>query len=62
MSCREVQDELRLRKGIDILDTHVIITSDEKDQAWWDEATSLGWVKIDHDAWETEQKHGSWCV
>ncbi|KZT75033.1 hypothetical protein DAEQUDRAFT_660021 [Daedalea quercina L-15889] len=57
---REVQDELRLRKDIDIPDTHVIITSDEQDQAWWDEVTSLGWVKIDHDAWETERKYGKW--
>ncbi|KAH9836945.1 uncharacterized protein C8Q71DRAFT_578541 [Rhodofomes roseus] len=57
---REIQDEIRLRKGIDIPDTHVILTSDEKDQAWWDEVTALGWVKIDHDAWETEQNYGKW--
>ena len=58
----EVQDELRLRKNIEIPDTHVIITSDETDQAWWDEVTSLGWVKIDHEAWETEQNYGNWYV
>ncbi|KAI0734697.1 hypothetical protein C8Q72DRAFT_873170 [Fomitopsis betulina] len=57
---REVQDELRLRKNIEIPDTHVIITSDETDQAWWDGVTSLGWVKIDHDAWETGQTYGNW--
>lgn len=58
----EVQDELRLRKNIEIPDTHVIITSDETDPAWWDEVTSLGWVKVDHDAWETGRIYGNWCV
>ncbi|KAH9937279.1 uncharacterized protein B0H18DRAFT_1081519 [Fomitopsis serialis] len=57
---REIQDELRARKGIEVPDTHVILTSDETDQAWWDEVTALGWVKIDHDAWETEQNYGKW--
>lgn len=60
VSYREVQDELRERKGLDIPMTHVIITSDEQDPAWWDEVRALGWVPIDHDAMRTEQVYGKW--
>ncbi|KAL6310144.1 hypothetical protein BKA93DRAFT_721989 [Sparassis latifolia] len=57
---REVQDELRRRKGIEIPATRVVMTSDEKDQLWWDEVLALGWQRIDHDALHTAQTYGRW--
>lgn len=38
------------------------MTSDEKDQAWWDEVTALGWVGMDHDEQRTVERYGRWCV
>ncbi|PCH33956.1 hypothetical protein WOLCODRAFT_61728 [Wolfiporia cocos MD-104 SS10] len=57
---REVQEELLERKGISIPDARVVVTSDEADPAWWDEIAAHGWVKIDHDAWQTAQTYGRW--
>ncbi|KAH9857996.1 hypothetical protein C2E23DRAFT_855905 [Lenzites betulinus] len=57
---REVQEELRERKGVDIPMTRVIITSDEKDPAWWDEVAALGWRTVDHDAAGTVAAFGRW--
>ena len=42
----EVQAELRERKGTDIPMTHVIMTSDETDETWWDEVRAIGWVRL----------------
>ena len=56
----EVQAELRERRGIDIPSEHVIITSDEKDPAWWDEVKSLGWKTVDHDGARTAEVFGRW--
>ncbi len=60
MCSREVQDELRERKGLDIPLTRVIITSDEKDPAWWDQIKALGWKTVDHDAFRTAEVFGRW--
>ncbi|OCH94686.1 hypothetical protein OBBRIDRAFT_722038 [Obba rivulosa] len=57
---REVQDELRRKKGVDVPMTRVIITSDEQDPAWWNETAALGWVKVDHDELQTAQIYGRW--
>ncbi|KAI0706099.1 hypothetical protein BC835DRAFT_1260723 [Cytidiella melzeri] len=57
---REVQDELYERKGIRIPMTRVIMTSDESDEAWWDEVTALGWVRMNHNEQHTEEHHGRW--
>ncbi|KAH9898206.1 hypothetical protein C8Q73DRAFT_684005 [Cubamyces lactineus] len=57
---REVQEELRERKGIDIPMTRVIVTSDEKDPAWWEEVAALGWRTIDHDTAGTAEVFGRW--
>ncbi|KAI0715410.1 hypothetical protein C8Q76DRAFT_730622 [Earliella scabrosa] len=57
---REVQDELRERKGVDIPMSHVIITSDESDPAWWDEVKAMGWKTIDHVGLGTEEAFGKW--
>ena len=43
---REVQEELRERKGIDV--KHVIMTSDERDPAWWAEVKAEGWYVLDY--------------
>lgn len=52
----EVKDELREKKGI-IVD-NVIMTSDEKDEEWWEDVKKLGWKRIDHS--QTDEKHGRW--
>ncbi|OSD03265.1 hypothetical protein PYCCODRAFT_1434681 [Trametes coccinea BRFM310] len=57
---REVQEELRQRKGIDIPMTRVIVTSDEKDPAWWEEVFALGWRTVDHEAARTVEVFGRW--
>lgn len=49
-----------MRKGIEIPDTHVIMTSDEKDEAWWEEVKGMGWVRVDHDALNTVDQYGRW--
>ncbi|KAM5533961.1 hypothetical protein V8D89_012386 [Ganoderma adspersum] len=57
---KEVQDELRERKGLDIPSTRVVITSDEKDPAWWEQVKALGWKTVDHDALRTTEVFGRW--
>ncbi|KZT08882.1 uncharacterized protein LAESUDRAFT_648242 [Laetiporus sulphureus 93-53] len=53
---QEVQDELRAVHGIEA--SHVIMTSDEKDEGWWDAVKEMGWLTIDHE--RTVQVHGRW--
>ncbi|KAF5368478.1 hypothetical protein D9758_002235 [Tetrapyrgos nigripes] len=53
---REVQEEILEKKGISV--NHVIVTSDEKDDAWWQEVAELGWLRIDHSM--TAVEHGEW--
>ncbi|KAI0719978.1 hypothetical protein C8T65DRAFT_634490 [Cerioporus squamosus] len=57
---REVQEELRARKGIEVPMDRVIITSDESDPAWWDEVKALGWKTVDHQAARTAEVLGRW--
>ncbi|GJE85810.1 O-fucosyltransferase family protein [Phanerochaete sordida] len=57
---REVQDEILQRKGIYIPMSRVIMTSDEKDEEWWKEVVAQGWVRMDHDALQTEQRYTRW--
>ncbi|TFK56646.1 hypothetical protein OE88DRAFT_1730116 [Heliocybe sulcata] len=54
----EVQEELWRRKGIRV--THVIMSSDEKDPAWWDEVAALGWRWLDHEKEQIAEKYGEW--
>ncbi|KAH9944221.1 uncharacterized protein BXZ73DRAFT_87164 [Epithele typhae] len=56
----EVQEELRERKGLDIPASRVIITGDEKDPAWWDQARALGWKTVDHETAGTAPVLGEW--
>ncbi|TCD62408.1 hypothetical protein EIP91_006936 [Steccherinum ochraceum] len=57
---REIQDEIRMRKGIEIPDSHVFMTSDERDEKWWDDVKAMGWVKVDHTAMNTVELYGRW--
>ncbi|CAL1695033.1 unnamed protein product [Somion occarium] len=57
---REVQAEIRERKGIDIPMSRVIMTSDEKDEGWWNEVKSYGWVQMDHTEQNTVENYGRW--
>ncbi|TCD65886.1 hypothetical protein EIP91_002046 [Steccherinum ochraceum] len=54
----EVQYELRERKGIKV--EHVIVTSDEQDEKWWDQVKEMGWLRIDHDKEGTAERYGEW--
>lgn len=56
----EIQQELLERKGIHV--DHVIMTSDEENEGWWDEVRAMGWVKIDHEKEKTVEDYGEWCV
>ncbi|KAJ7648342.1 hypothetical protein DFH06DRAFT_1095762 [Mycena polygramma] len=52
----EVKAELLQTKGIAV--QHVVMTSDEKDRAWWNVVAQYGWVGVDHST--TVEKHGMW--
>ncbi|KAF7347626.1 hypothetical protein MVEN_01519500 [Mycena venus] len=53
---REVQDEIKERKGIEV--KHVIMTSDEKNHTWWRDVDKLGWLGVDHT--RTKELYGHW--
>ncbi|KAF7339343.1 hypothetical protein MSAN_02148100 [Mycena sanguinolenta] len=53
---QEVQQELLQTKGIKA--SHVIMTSDERDPAWWREVSELGWFTPDHT--DTVALYGEW--
>lgn len=55
---REVQEEVRLRHGIYV--SHVIMTGDEKDAAWWGAVEERGWLRIDHAGERTAERFGNW--
>ncbi|OBZ78852.1 hypothetical protein A0H81_00084 [Grifola frondosa] len=54
---REVQEELR---DLGVNATHVIMTSDEEDERWWDEVSAQGWLRINHTRENTEERFGDW--
>lgn len=56
----DVRTVLREEKGVDV--QRVVITSDEKDAAWWAEVASFGWTAIDHTKLDTVARLGEWCV
>jgi hypothetical protein len=55
---REVQDEIKECKGIEV--QHVIVTSDEKNHTWWRDVDELGWLVVDHT--RTKELYGLWYV
>ena len=56
---REVQEELSL-KYPDMNVDHVIMTSDERDEAWWGQVKAQGWYRLDHS--NTSAQYGRWFV
>ncbi|KAG8848874.1 hypothetical protein FRB96_001006 [Tulasnella sp. 330] len=61
---QEVQDELaNTRSGLNGGEPlKVLMTSDERDTAWWDDVRSLGWHFVDHGprGEDTAAKFGKW--
>ncbi|KAG6879658.1 hypothetical protein C0992_000100 [Termitomyces sp. T32_za158] len=55
---KEVQGAIFVKFGIKV--TEVLITSDEKDPAFWREVREEGWRYIDHSAERTLDRHGEW--
>ncbi|KAJ7170120.1 hypothetical protein C8R46DRAFT_1217718 [Mycena filopes] len=53
---REVQDELKERKGV--VAPHVIVTSDEKNGTFWRDVHKMGWLGVDHS--RTKDLYGQW--
>ncbi|KAJ3916990.1 hypothetical protein F5877DRAFT_80388 [Lentinula edodes] len=53
---REVQDQIQAEKGIMV--NHIIMTSDEKDEAWWQEVADQNWSTPDHS--KTKELYGNW--
>jgi hypothetical protein len=56
---REIQEELST-KYIGMNVRHVIMTSDERDEEWWDLVKAQGWYRLDHTNTGTE--YGRWFV
>lgn len=53
---QEVKEEIRDRLGVEV--EYVIMTSDERNQTWWDGVRSQGWFQVNHA--ETVQLYGPW--
>ncbi|KAG7446668.1 uncharacterized protein BT62DRAFT_932112 [Guyanagaster necrorhizus] len=54
----EVQEELREKLGLDVI--HIIISTDEKDEDFWEEVDYLGWGYVDHEQEGTVKTYGEW--
>jgi hypothetical protein len=57
---REVQEQLEDEQEIFV--EHVIMTSDEQSDDWWDDVRKQGWLYPDHKKEETVKKYGGWYV
>ena len=44
---KHVQEELRQKKGVQVQDGDVIVTSDETRNEWWDQVRTMGWKRIE---------------
>lgn len=56
---REVQEELSIKyPGMNV--KHVVMTSDERDETWWDLVKAQGWYRLDHS--NTATQYGRWFV
>jgi len=53
---REVQQQVLDKTGVNV--KHVVMTSDERDAAWWQEVAELGWSTPDHT--DTKALYGDW--
>ena len=56
---KEVQEELSTKYPGMTVD-HVVMTSDERDEAWWDLVKAQGWYRLDHS--NTAALYGRWFV
>ncbi|KAK0476829.1 hypothetical protein IW261DRAFT_1490269 [Armillaria novae-zelandiae] len=54
----EMQAELREKLGLDVI--HVLISTDEKDEEFWEEVDYLGWGYVDHEQEGTVKTYGEW--
>ncbi len=36
------------------------MTSDEKNETWWDDVKARGWAKMDHEELRTVERYGRW--
>ncbi|KAL9716465.1 hypothetical protein Ac2012v2_000913 [Leucoagaricus gongylophorus] len=52
----EIKTELRESRGMTV--EHVIMTSDEEDQSWWEQVAEQGWHIVDHSG--TVERYGAW--
>ncbi|KAF7332286.1 hypothetical protein MKEN_00109800 [Mycena kentingensis (nom. inval.)] len=52
----EMKANLLKEKGISI--HHVVMTSNERKEIWWDEVAAQGWFRPDHNS--TREEHGVW--
>ncbi|KAG6869099.1 hypothetical protein C0993_001664 [Termitomyces sp. T159_Od127] len=55
---KEIQGAIFVKFGIKV--TEVLITSDEKDPAFWREVQEEGWRYIDHSTERTLERYGEW--
>ncbi|KAJ3787141.1 hypothetical protein GGU10DRAFT_349647 [Lentinula aff. detonsa] len=53
---REMQDQILEEKGIVV--NHVVMTSDEKEETWWQEVADQNWSTPDHS--RTKELYGDW--
>ncbi|TFK56645.1 hypothetical protein OE88DRAFT_1803321 [Heliocybe sulcata] len=59
-SVSEIQQELLERDGVTIPNSHVIMTSDETDPAWWDLVASHGYTWVDFKKERVVETLGAW--
>ncbi|KIO21681.1 hypothetical protein M407DRAFT_80126 [Tulasnella calospora MUT 4182] len=55
----DVRARLKAKYGVSISPQHVIVLSDESDDAWWAEVEKLGWKRIDHARDRTTERYRS---
>jgi hypothetical protein len=53
-----LRERLRVERGIDV--RKVVMTSDEIEEAWWEEVDALGWKRLDHRKMRTAERYGRW--
>jgi hypothetical protein len=55
---QDIKKRLLEEKGVKV--ERVVMTSDEKDPAWWEEVRAQGWHFADHKVEATKEKYGPW--
>lgn len=46
---QEVKDDLLTKRGVTV--DHVVMTSDERNETWWEEVSKQGWLRLHHLEW-----------